>query len=71
MSLLELPIKRRKKRRCCAKIKKKENVRSAPCPNANGNGSKRMSETLHRLQNKAEARTLIKRTSVRVGRFEK
>ena len=31
------------------KIKKKENVRSAPCPNANGNGSKRMSETLHRL----------------------
>ena len=34
MSLLELPIKRRKKRRCCAKIKKKENVRSAPCPNA-------------------------------------
>ena len=31
------------------KIKKKENGRSAPCPNANGNGSKRMSETLHRL----------------------
>ena len=40
MSLFELPIKRRKKRRCCAKIKKKENVRSAPCHNANGNGSK-------------------------------
>ena len=31
------------------KIEKKENVWSAPCPNANGNGSKRMSETLHRL----------------------
>ena len=40
MSLLELPIKRRKKRRCCAKIKKKEYVRAAPYPNANSNGSK-------------------------------
>ena len=38
--LLELPIKRRKKRQCCAKIKKKENVQSVPCHNANGNGSK-------------------------------
>ena len=40
MPLLELPIKRRKTRQCWAKIKKKENVRSATCHNANGNGPK-------------------------------
>ena len=39
MPLLELPIKRRKKRQCGAKIKKeKKNVRWAPRYNANGDG---------------------------------
>ena len=42
-------------------IKKKENVRSAPCNNANG----------CKAIPKAEAGTLIKRTFIRVGRFEK
>ena len=40
MPLLELRIKRRKTRQCWAKIKKKQNVRSATCHNANSNGSK-------------------------------
>ena len=50
--------------------RKCKNVRSAPCHNAR-QWLERMSETLHRLLNNAEAGTLIKRTSIRVGRFEK
>ena len=61
MPLLELSIKRRKKKQCCVKIKRKKNVLSAPCHKSQWQWLERMSETLHRLQHSVKAGTVKER----------